>query len=112
MTLDRPQELPGVEVLIERRGDTLVLCLIGELDLSNATHVAEEFDQQDAPMTAVVVDLNGLTFCDSSGIRALGRIARRCDAREVPLSIVGARPSVRRVLEIAGVAEMFHVAPQ
>jgi anti-sigma B factor antagonist len=112
MTLDRAQELPGLEVLIDRRGDAMVLCLIGELDITNATRVADEFDGQDAPMTAVVVDIHGLTFCDSSGIRALGRIARECDAREVPLSVVGARPSVRRVLEIAGVAEMLNVAPE
>jgi anti-anti-sigma factor len=112
MTMDRAPELPGLEVLVDRRGDAMVLCLIGELDITNATCVADAFDGQDAPMAAVVVDIHGLTFCDSSGIRALGRIARQCDGREVPLSIVGARPSVRRVLEIAGVVEMLHVAPE
>ena len=112
MTLDRAQELPGLEVLVDRRGNTVVLCLVGELDITNATSLADAFDVQDAPMAAVVVDLNGLTFCDSSGIRTFGRIARRCDEREIPLSIVGARPSVRRVLEIAGVTEMLHLAAE
>jgi anti-sigma B factor antagonist len=101
------------EVLAEERGDAIVLCLLGEMDTSNAHRLAEAFATSSrAGMSKVVVDVAGLNFCDSSAVHALLRIADHCDARDVGLSVVGARGIVRRVLEIAAVEECLHLAPE
>jgi anti-sigma B factor antagonist len=83
-----------------------VLWLSGELDL-------EQMDMFGAIATAslngqrqVILELSGLTFLDSSGIRAILRFADL-----VPEGIILRNPSdnVSKVLEIAGVGDLADV---
>ena len=103
----------GFEVLVDHRDDAIVLCLVGEVDLSNAEQITEALDQERLECaTTLVIDAHGLEFCDSSGIAALARVARACDAHDVTMSIVGVRPSIRRLFEVAGALNMLHVEPE
>ncbi|MEV4639520.1 STAS domain-containing protein [Actinoplanes sp. NPDC049548] len=52
---------------------------------------------------AIVVDLAGVTFCDSSGIGALMDAQAIAASAGVPLHATAARPAIRRSLEITGV---------
>ncbi|MFI7597940.1 STAS domain-containing protein [Actinoplanes sp. NPDC049681] len=75
-----------------------------ELDLATAepllTAVREALDEQPA---AIVVDLAGVTFCDSSGIGALLEARALAASAGIPLHVIGARTVIRRSLEITGV---------
>jgi anti-anti-sigma factor len=51
----------------------------------------------------VVVDLTDLRFLDSSGVTVLVRIANHFR----PVAIRGAGPSVRRVVQVLGLAGRF-----
>jgi anti-anti-sigma factor len=50
----------------------------------------------------VVVDLTGVTFLDSSGIRALLTVRRIADEHGAALTVTGAHGIVRRVLTLTG----------
>src|ERR1700750_2840726 len=78
----------------------------GEIDLADERPLIDEVDAVMGGSKDVVVelDLAGGAFIDSSGLRAL-LLLRRAHGERV---LLGARSApVQRVLEIAGLAEMF-----
>jgi anti-anti-sigma factor len=63
----------GAALAISRdaRGDVLVLHAVGEVDLTNAETLQRTVEETTVPQ--VVLDVSGLTYLDSSGIRAIER---------------------------------------
>ncbi|MEY2514308.1 MAG: anti-sigma factor antagonist [bacterium] len=99
--------LGGLSMVSEREGDIHVLRLDGELELASAPRIERELRRIEATDAGVIlVDLENVTFIDSTGIRLLITAAARCrgDGR-----LVIDRPSaaVLRVLRIAGVAKLL-----
>jgi anti-anti-sigma factor len=60
-----------------------------------------------APGRHMCVDLAEVPFIDAAGVRALLQCRRRADHRRIVLVVTGARPLVRRVLEILGVLALL-----
>ena len=95
----------GQFVMRSRRdGATHTIALGGELDLANAGDVERELVGVEATdAAAIVLDLGGLTFMDSTGIRLLilADARSRTDGNRLQLR----RPPehVQRVLRICGV---------
>ena len=50
----------------------------------------------------VVIDLRGVTFLDSIGLRALFRACGWCEQEHVSLSVVAGSPAVQRILRATG----------
>ena len=55
----------------------------------------------------VVIDLSGVTFCDSSGLSCLLRLRMRSNGRQVVLR--DPPPAVTRLLALGGVEELFDI---
>ena len=69
------------EIAQSEDGGTAVLSVTGELDMNTVEVLSERVEQQlDAGALALVIDLSGLAFMDSSGLRLL--IALHDRARE------------------------------
>jgi anti-sigma B factor antagonist len=99
------------EMRQDREGaDALTLTLCGEFDLGGC----EEFEGVIRGLDGtgkLVIDLAGLTFIDSSGIRALLASKRRAEEAGVELSVhVPENGQVRQVLELTGVDRVFNGA--
>jgi anti-anti-sigma factor len=78
----------------------------GEYDTSNATEVTARVTRAAGqPFGTVVVDLSGVTFFDSTAIRALVRAHAEVDRRGKDMLVGNVSPQVRRVLELTGVWE-------
>jgi len=83
--------------------------LHGDLDLATMAVLEElALDALDQP---VVLDLRGLDFVDSSGLRGLLLLRRRVDEAGGRLVLREPTPSVRRVLEVSGLDKVFSVEP-
>jgi stage II sporulation protein AA (anti-sigma F factor antagonist) len=82
-----------------------VLCPVGELDLAVTEVLSDAIAAVEAP--ALVIDLSGLTFIDSSGLKVLVAAKRRFDQEGGKLRVEGAEGSVRRVFELAGLADVL-----
>ena len=82
-------------------GDALI-ALSGELDLSGAAPLDEEIDRLAAEdgVRRVVLDLRGLEFMDSSGLRLVALAERRLTAADRELVLVRGPEAVQRVFEI------------
>lgn len=98
---------PGFDVRREERADATWLLVAGELDLSQARRLEADIAQTAHSAPALVVDLTGVTFCDSSGLAALLRAQRSHEAlRYVPGG------AVLHVAELGCVTEaLFGSAP-
>ncbi|GAA1029491.1 hypothetical protein GCM10009557_18150 [Virgisporangium ochraceum] len=77
----------------------------GEVDMSTSPAFTAAITDvlHSHPGQRVSVDLAGIRFLDSSGIRALLLCQRQARDRGGELVVVDARPGVLRVLEITGV---------
>ena len=73
----------------------------GELDMAVADGFVESVMASLDPQSELVLDLKGLEFIDSTGIRALLEVARR--VRPIPLVVRSPRPNVAKVLEIVNI---------
>jgi anti-sigma B factor antagonist len=51
-----------------------------------------------------------VTFLDSTGLSVLIAGLKRCQSSGGELRLVAPRPNVRRVLEITGLTETFHIS--
>jgi anti-sigma B factor antagonist len=84
-------------------GRTAVIALAGELDLAGAAALERELAGVDAG--AVVVDLRGLGFMDSSGLRALAVAALRAQRAGRRFALVPGAAQVMRVFDITRMRE-------
>ncbi|MFL5841235.1 MAG: STAS domain-containing protein [Thermoleophilaceae bacterium] len=88
---------------IQTRSDEGVthMVLAGEFDLAALPQFEDAIAAVEAGRpAAIVVDLSGLSFMDSSGLRALVTADERAHAAGRRLAIVPGPPPVRRVFEI------------
>jgi anti-sigma B factor antagonist len=106
--MNEQQGFPAGELfeMAERRdGDTIVLALAGELDFGTVgqvqTRLAELRDQR----SAALLDLDGLTFMDSTGIRLVLTACEDAQRNGWSFRVTRGSERVRRVLEAAQVID-------
>jgi len=83
----------------------LVARVSGEFDLSAREPVVQRVTGRIAPaeIRRVAVDLDGVTFCDSSGLGALLDIRRAADEAGVEMVLRNVPPPVARLLDLTDV---------
>lgn len=87
---------------IERKDDG-VLALSGEVDLSNADQVPDAVAALASPEGDLVLDVSGLRFIDSTGVRLLLTLASDRGQRGGNLVIERPGGVVQRVLGLMGI---------
>lgn len=96
---------------VEHRDRAVVVVAQGELDVASAPRLLDAVHEVTGSATdgAVVIDMAGVGFMDSSGLRALLDCER--SARVAGLGFALARPtdSVRRVLELVDLLDTLRV---
>jgi len=98
----------GIAVTATPRGQHLTV--IGELDLATAAMLAEAV-RVGLDAGTVEVDLCGVSFMDSSGLKVLIVASRQLED-PTRLVVVDASPQAERVLRLADVAEMLGLDPE
>ena len=97
---ERARNLGSLVLRSHRDGDTHVIELLGELDIAGAPSLEEELLSIEASdAAAIICDLRGLEFIDSTGIRLLVMASDRCSASG-RLTILRGPKQVHRVFEI------------
>ncbi|MFF8848332.1 STAS domain-containing protein [Streptomyces sp. NPDC015127] len=97
----RAEEL--LQIRSQRRGDTVLLQLTGELDMATAPLVERAVSASMAGgIRCFRLDLTHLIFCDGAGLWALRRITNTVRAADAVFVLEGIHPNVRRTLNRLG----------
>jgi anti-sigma B factor antagonist len=95
----------GFEIHIEGDGRVVVS---GELDMATSPQVTSAVESvAGSGCQRVVLDLNGVTFIDSSGISALALAKARLDVDGAVLVLAKPSRQVEAVLQMAGLESEF-----
>lgn len=98
---------PSFELRLSQTAETLVVGVVGEVDMATAPELAQAVDAEvlNESVRRVVVDLTDVTFLDSSALNALVQGQRELTERKIVFRVVSpADQNVRRIFEIAQLA--------
>lgn len=99
-----------LEVQVETRGEAVHVVLSGELDLSCADKVEDELRKIEKNDPALIVlDLAGLKFLDSTGLRLIVTADQRARQTGRRLAIVKGPETVHRVFSITKLDERLEI---
>jgi anti-sigma B factor antagonist len=84
-----------------------VIMLEGDLDHASAPFLTTAVEAVLPHADAIVLDLDRLSFIDSSGFVAILACESKCERHGIGFALAEGSPRVRRLFEIAGVAPML-----
>lgn len=103
--LAAPNEL---QIVRSQEGDVQVVEAAGELDASTAARLRGAFDEVFAAgHRSIIVDLERITFIDSSGLSALIYAYKQATDRAGRLTLRSPSATVVRLLDMTGQSERF-----
>ena len=110
----KDQQPTPFSLTVARRGGRVVVTVLGELDLATAGEVEEAVLPVVRDGGHAVLDLRGLDFMDSSGVRVVVAAHTAAEQHGGRLSIVLSEDGspVRRVLEISGLVPLLDVVDE
>ncbi|MFZ5585884.1 MAG: STAS domain-containing protein [Thermodesulfobacteriota bacterium] len=99
-----------MQLEISRRGHPLLIAINGRLDTMTAPeldlYVKNELSQENGE---VVLDLHGLDYISSAGLRALLGLAKLVEGNGGKVAICGLRGEVQKVFELSGFTRVFTI---
>lgn len=95
----------------ERRQDTLVVRLSGELDHCSAPQIRRELDRLigDRTVRHLVLDLKRMAFMDSSGIGLILGRYREMNGRGGTVAVTNMTPQVKRIFLMSGMNQVIPI---
>ena len=102
----------ALEIESDTQGDFRILRLIGRLD----TETSADFELASHDFTTAgdrrfVVDLAGISYVSSAGLRVLLALAKQTETAGGALRLSGMSHSVRQVFDLSGFSKLFQIAP-
>jgi anti-anti-sigma factor len=98
------------EVTIEQRGSAVHIVLTGELDISTAQRLEDDLRRIEADQPELIVlDLQELSFMDSTGLRLLITADARAREDGRRLAIVQGNEMVQRVMRLTRLDERLTI---
>ncbi len=83
--------------------------LNGRMDIEGAQSVDMKFSVLSGSKSKLVIDMSGVTFLASMGLRTLMTCARSMASKGAKMAIAAAPPNVMKVLETSGMAQIVPV---
>ena len=104
-------ERADLRLSVTARENETIVVIAGELEMSTVDQLAEIVnDQLRAGRGRIVIDLAGLTFCDSLGLGTLVVLSRAARVQRAYLVLRDPSPFFTRMLDVTGVREGLNVS--
>ncbi len=104
-------ERPELSISVRHEPSETVVSLVGEIDLSTVGRLSTTITTVlNEPPPRVVLDMSGVTFCDSQGLGTLVVLSRKATMAQSCLVLTNVGDFLLRVLDITGLrpALMIH----
>lgn len=99
-----------MNLTIEKVGPALVASPQGQINSANAATVESDLIRQiDNGENKLVLDLNGLDYISSAGLRVMLLVAKRLKQKGGALALCNIQPHVREVFDISGFLSILTV---
>ena len=92
---------------LDQTSGTFTIMPDGRFDFSMQQDFRAAYQKGLADARKIVVDLNSVTYLDSSALGMLLVLKKEVEARQGSVTLRGAREGVRRVLEVANFEKLF-----
>ena len=89
--------------------DQVVVAVVGELDMGTAPKVWEVLAQAFEHDGLIAIDLSGVTFMDSQGLKLFVRAHKRATRDGGRLVLRSPQPQARRVFEVTALDRVFAI---
>jgi anti-sigma B factor antagonist len=96
-----------MEIEFETVDGIVVVTLFGELDSRTAPIVQEKLMGLPSPAARVLLEMSGVNYISSAGLRALLMLYRRMANSDGRVALVGLTESIRDVMTITGFLDFF-----
>jgi len=104
-----------MELVPRRLTDAVVVSPSGRIDQSNAdafqAALAPHLERCAAGQDRLIIDLSGLEYISSAGLRILMLAGKQCKAQKGMLVLTGLQPLVREIFEISKFTLVFTITP-
>jgi anti-sigma B factor antagonist len=109
--MDESRFRPGFEIETTASDGTRSIKVVGELDSGTCVALLEEFERvvSERGADALSLDLEEVSFIDSTGMRAMIQIERIAADHGASLSVVSPPDDVTELLRTAGIAERMNL---
>lgn len=95
-----------LQIESRQQSDRVVIAMNGELDLANAPALQAAIESEELTTAEIVVlDLEGLAFLDSTGLRVILAARELCWRRGQEFAVTPGSAQVQRLLSVTGVGE-------
>lgn len=100
-----------MEIICETQKDISKAFIKGEIDHHNAKEARERLDDiiSNTRPIRFLLDLSGVSFCDSSGLGLVMGRMRKCQAVGSTLVIINPSAAALKILEIAGMDKIIKI---
>jgi anti-sigma B factor antagonist len=97
-------ERPELSITVQRAPDEVTIQLAGEIDVLTVTELSTVVNELlgDDQLIRIVLDMSGVTFCDSQGLGTLVVLSRKAQHAQVVLALANVGEFLMRVLDITG----------
>lgn len=92
----------------QRKGNDAILTMSGRLDTLSAASLANEIKELNAePLQSIEVEISGLSYISSSGLRCFVDLFKGCKSKGAPFAIKGMQPAVHEIFDLTGFSKIF-----
>lgn len=103
-------ERPELSIAVQRTAGEAVVKLAGEIDMLTAARLSSTVnDVLTDPPSRIVLDMAGVTFCDSQGLGTLVVLTRKASRAQSVLTLTNVGDFLIRVLDITGLRSALMV---
>jgi anti-sigma B factor antagonist len=105
-------ERPELSITVQRAPDEVTIQLAGEIDVLTVTELSTVVNELlgDDQLIRIVLDMSGITFCDSQGLGTLVVLSRKAQHAQVVLALANVGEFLMRVLDITGLRSALMIS--
>jgi anti-sigma B factor antagonist len=106
-------ERPELSIAVERAPDEVVFHLAGEIDVLTVAKLSAMVNEtllEQEPPSRIVLDMSGVTFCDSQGLGTLVVLSRKAQHARAVLALTNVGDFLLRVLDITGLRSALMIS--
>jgi anti-sigma B factor antagonist len=101
-----------MEITVSEMKRVQLFEVVGRVDSTNASELGDVMDKTvDSGNSNLVLDLSGVEYMSSAGLREMVRVLKRVKRGGGDLRIANPSERVKEVLELAGLDTIFEVYP-